>query len=398
MRTARRIEKLPPYLFVTISKKIAEKRAQGEDVITLAVGDPDIPTPGHVIERLCQAAQDPQNHRYPESEGLPEFRNAIAHWYKKRFGVTLEPDKEILPLIGAKEGIGHIALCFIDPGDIALVPDPAYPVYSIGTMFAGGSSFYMPLTEDNEFLPDLDLIPAETARKAKMLWINYPNNPTAAVAEYEFFERVVAFAKKYDIAVCHDAPYTEVAFDGYRPVSFLEAPGAMETGVEFHSLSKSYNMTGWRVGMAVGNAGMIEALKKLKTNLDSGIPRAIQYAAIEALTGSQECIQEHNAIYQRRRDLLVEALEKIGIKAKAPKAGLYVWARVPKGYNSMEFTTELLERVGVVVTPGTGFGKYGEGYIRLSLTIPDALLVKGISKLAGWRDSRRRLKPGVDFT
>jgi len=247
MKLAKRIENLPPYLFVEISRKIAEKRARGEDVISLAVGDPDIPTPQHVIAQLCQAAQDPQNHRYPESEGLPEFRRAIAQWYKRRFGVTLDPDREVLPLIGAKEGIGHIALCFIDPGDIALVPDPAYPVYSIGTMFAGGSSHYMPLTEDNDFLPDLDRIPEDTARKAKILWINYPNNPTAAVADLDFFERVVSFARKYDIAVCHDGPYTEVAFDGYRPVSFLEAAGAREAGVEFHSLSKSYNMTGWRV-------------------------------------------------------------------------------------------------------------------------------------------------------
>jgi LL-diaminopimelate aminotransferase len=384
MRTARRIEKLPPYLFVTISKKIAEKRAQGEDVITLAVGDPDIPTPRHVIERLCQAAQDPQNHRYPESEGLPEFRKAIAQWYEKRFGVTLEPDREILPLIGAKEGIGHIALCFIDPGDIALVPDPAYPVYSIGTMFAGGSSYYMPLTEDNEFLPDLDRIPAETARKAKMLWINYPNNPTAAVADHEFFERVVAFARKYDIAVCHDAPYTEVAFDGYRPVSFLEAHGAMETGVEFHSLSKSYNMTGWRVGMIVGNAGIIDALRRVKSNLDSGIPQAIQQAAIEALTGPQDCVTEHNTIYERRRDRLLETLNQIGLKARPPSASLYIWARVPAGYTSMEFATSLLEDAGVVVTPGISYGKYGEGYIRLSLTVPDQRLDEALARLRAW--------------
>jgi LL-diaminopimelate aminotransferase len=384
MRTARRIEKLPPYLFVTISKKIAEKRAQGEDVITLAVGDPDIPTPRHVIERLCHAAQDPQNHRYPESEGLPEFRNAIAHWYEKRFGVTLEPDREILPLIGAKEGIGHIALCFIDPGDIALVPDPAYPVYSIGTMFAGGSSFYMPLTEDNGFLPDLDRIPADTARKAKMLWINYPNNPTAAVADHEFFERVVAFARKYDIAVCHDAPYTEVAFDGYRPVSFLEAHGAIETGVEFHSLSKSYNMTGWRVGMMVGNAGIIDALRRVKSNLDSGIPQAIQQAAIEALTGPQDCVTEHNTIYKQRRDRLLETLDQIGLKARPPSASLSIWARVPAGYTSLEFATSLLEDAGVVVTPGIGYGKYGEGYIRLSLTVPDQRLEEALARLRAW--------------
>ena len=384
MRTARRIEKLPPYLFVTISKKIAEKRAQGEDVITLAVGDPDIPTPRHVIERLCQAAQDPQNHRYPESEGLPQFRNAIAQWYEKRFGVALEPDREILPLIGAKEGIGHISLCFIDPGDIALVPDPAYPVYSIGTMFAGGSSYYMPLTEGNEFLPDLDRIPAEIARKAKILWINYPNNPTAAVADREFFERVVAFARKYDIAVCHDAPYTEVAFDGYRPVSFLEASGAMETGVEFHSLSKSYNMTGWRVGMVVGNAGIIDALRRVKSNLDSGIPQAIQQAAIEALTGPQDCVTEHNTIYKRRRDRVLQTLNQIGLKARPPSASLYIWARVPAGYTSLEFATSLLEDVGVVVTPGIGYGKYGEGYIRLSLTVPDQRLEEALARLRAW--------------
>ena len=384
MRTAKRIEKLPPYLFVTISKKIAEKQAQGEDVITLAVGDPDIPTPRHVIERLCQAAQDPQNHRYPESEGLPQFRNAIAQWYEKRFGVTLDPDREILPLIGAKEGIGHIALCFIDPGDIALVPDPAYPVYSIGTMFAGGSSYYMPLTEDNDFLPDLDRIPAEIARKAKILWINYPNNPTAAVADHEFFERVVAFARKYDIAVCHDAPYTEVAFDGYRPVSFLEASGAMETGVEFHSLSKSYNMTGWRVGMVVGNAGIIDALRRVKSNLDSGIPQAIQQAAIEALTGPQDCVTEHNTIYKRRRDRVLQTLNQIGLKARPPSASLYIWARIPAGYTSLEFATSLLEDAGVVVTPGIGYGKYGEGYIRLSLTVPDQRLEEALARLRAW--------------
>jgi LL-diaminopimelate aminotransferase len=384
MRTAKRIENLPPYLFVEISRKIAEKRAQGEDVINLGIGDPDIPTPSHVIERLCQAAQDPQNHRYPESEGLPEFRNNIAQWYKGRFGVTLDPDREVLPLIGAKDGIGHIALCFIDPGDIALVPDPGYPVYSIGTMFAGGSSYYMPLIEDNDFLPDLDSIPADIARKAKVLWINYPNNPTAAVAELEYFERVVAFANKYDIAVCHDGPYTEVAFDGYRPVSFLEAAGAKDVGVEIHSLSKSYNMTGWRVGMAVGNAGIIDALRRVKSNLDSGIPQAIQYAAMEALTGSQDCVNEHNEIYQRRRDRLLQILNQIGLKAKPPRASLYIWARVPDGYSSIEFATTLLDEAGIVVTPGVSYGKHGEGYIRLSLTIPDERLEEAIVRLMAW--------------
>jgi LL-diaminopimelate aminotransferase len=388
MRTAKRIENLPPYLFVEISRKIAEKRAQGEDVINLGIGDPDIPTPSHVIERLCQAAQDPQNHHYPESEGLPEFRHNIAQWYKGRFGVTLDPDREVLPLIGAKDGIGHIALCFIDPGDIALVPDPGYPVYSIGTMFAGGSSYYMPLIEDNDFLPDLDSIPADIAQKAKVLWINYPNNPTAAVAELEYFERVVAFANKYDVAVCHDGPYTEVAFDGYRPVSFLEVDGAKDVGVEIHSLSKSYNMTGWRVGMAVGNAGIIDALRRVKSNLDSGIPQAIQYAAMEALTGSQDCITEHNEIYQRRRDRLLQTLNQIGLKAKPPRASLYIWARVPDGYTSIEFATKLLDETGIVVTPGVGYGKHGEGYIRLSLTIPDERLEEAMVRLMAWHKQK----------
>jgi len=390
MRTAKRIDKLPPYLFLEISRKIAEKKARGEDVISLAIGDPDTPTPHHVIERLCQAAQDPANHRYPESDGLPEFRRAIAEWYEKRFGVIFDPDKEVLPLIGAKEGVGHIALCFIDPGDTALVPDPSYPVFSIGTMFAGGSSYYMPLTEENDFLPDLDSIPRDVARKAKIMWINYPNNPTAAVAEPEFFDRVVAFAQKHDLAVCHDGPYTEVAFDGYRPPSFMQAPGAREVGVEFHSLSKSYNMTGWRVGMVVGNARVIDALTRVKSNLDSGIPQAIQHAAIEALRGPQDCIEEHNAIYQRRRDLLLQTLGQIGLKARPPRASLYIWARIPEGYTSLEFATTLLEEAGVVVTPGTGYGKCGEGYIRLSLTIPDHRLEEAVVRLSKWHASKKR--------
>jgi len=384
MQMAKRIEALPPYLFVEISRKIAEKRAKGEDVISLAIGDPDLPTPGHVIERLCQAARDPANHRYPESEGLPQLRRAIARWYEERFGITLDPDKEVLPLIGAKEGVGHIALCFIDPGDIALVPDPAYPVYSIGTMFAGGSSHYMPLTEENDFLPDLDAIPPEIAQKAKLMWIDYPNNPTAAVADLDFFERAVAFANRYDIAVCHDGPYTEVAFDGYRAPSFLQAPGAMEIGVEFHSLSKTFNMTGWRVGMVVGNATIIDALARVKSNLDSGIPQAIQHAAIEALSGPQDCIELHNAIYQRRRDLLLKVLAEIGLVARPPQASLYIWARIPQGYTSLDFAAKLLDEAGVVVTPGIGYGRYGEGFIRLSLTIPDKRLEEAAERLRAW--------------
>jgi len=375
---------LPPYLFVGISRKIAEKKARGEDVISFAIGDPDIPTPHSIIERLCQAAQDPANHRYPESDGLPQLRQAISSWYERRFGLSFDPDKEVLPLIGSKEGIGHIALCFIDPGDLALVTDPGYPVYSIGTMFAGGDCHFLPLTEDNDFLPDLDQVPEEVAQRAKMLWINYPNNPTAAVADLNFFEKVVAFAKRHDLAVCHDAPYTEVAFDGYRPPSFLQATGARDVGVEFHSLSKSYNMTGWRIGMVVGNEGIVGALTRVKSNLDSGIPQAIQYAAIEALLGDQDCIAEHNSIYQRRRDLVVETLAKIGLMTRPPRASLYVWARIPQGYTSLDFCTKLLDEASVVVTPGSGYGKNGEGYIRLSLTTPDDRLEEGLSRMERW--------------
>jgi len=388
MKIARRVENLPPYLFVEISRKIAEKKAKGEEVISFGIGDPDIPTPPHILNRLIEAAKDPVNHRYPESEGLPELRRAIAAWYLKRFGVTLDPDTEVAPLIGAKEGIAHIAFCFLDPGDTALVPDPGYPVYAIGTNLAGGRPYYMPLTENNDFLPDLKRIPQHIANRARLLWLNYPNNPTGAVAELDFFGRVVEFARQTGVVVCHDSPYTEVAYDGYRPVSFLQADGAKDVGIEFHSLSKSYNMTGWRIGMAVGNATMIGALKTLKSNIDSGIPQAIQYAAIEALNGPQECIEEHNALYQRRRDLVVEGLNKIGLKAICPKASLYVWAKVPEGYTSAEFTADLLEQVGVVVTPGTGYGRNGEGYVRLSLTIADASLLKGLSRLAGWRSHK----------
>jgi LL-diaminopimelate aminotransferase len=388
MQLARRIEKLPPYLFAEISRKIAEKRAQGVDVVSFAIGDPDIPTPSHVIDALCQAAREPANHRYPETDGLPDLRRAIARWYESRFDISLDPDREVLPLIGSKEGIGHIALCFIDPSDLALVSDPGYPVYSVGTMFAGGDCYSMPLTEENDFLPDLEAIPEAVARRARLMWINYPNNPTGAVAEVDFFERVVRFAKRNDIAVCHDGPYTEVAFDGYRPVSFLQAAGAREVGVEFHSFSKSYNMTGWRIGMVVGNAKMVDALMRVKSNLDSGIPQAIQRMAIAAFEGPQDCIAEHNAVYQRRRDCLVEALARMGLGVRPPKASLYVWARLPEGRTSLEFASRLLDDIGVVVTPGIGYGPHGEGYVRLSLTIADERLEEGLRRLerlaAGW--------------
>jgi LL-diaminopimelate aminotransferase len=392
MRLSHRIENLPPYLFVEISRKIAEKMAKGEEVISLAIGDPDMPTPPHIVERLCQAAREPANHRYPETEGLPELCQAIAEWYQGRFGVALDPDKEVLPLIGSKEGIGHIAWCFIDDGDKALVPDPGYPVYAIATSLAGGEPYYMPLTQQNDFLPELGAIPEGVLQKAKLLWINYPNNPTAATADIEFFERVVQLARQHDLAVCHDGPYSEVAFDGYKPASFLQAEGAKEVGIEFHSFSKSYNMTGWRIGMAVGNATMIDALRRFKSNLDSGIPQAIQYAAIEALRGPQDVIAKHNEVYQRRRDLISEALADMGLEVMPAKASLYVWARVPQGYTSLSFANDLLEEVGVVVTPGTGYGEHGEGFVRLSLAVSDAGLVKALSRLAAWQGSTIKKK------
>jgi LL-diaminopimelate aminotransferase len=389
MKLAKRLNRLPPYLFVEITQKIAELRARGEDIISFAIGDPDLPTPSHIIERMCQAAQDPINHRYPETAGLAELRQAIAEWYERRFGVILNPAKEVLPLIGSKEGIGHMALCFIEPGDLALVPDPGYPPYSLGTILAGGEPYFMPLKEENDFLPDFEAIPDKIADKAKLMWLNYPNNPTGAIASLDFFERAAHFAQKHNLAICHDAAYTEVAFDGYKPPSFLQTPEAKKIGVEFHSLSKTYHMTGWRVGMVVGNANMIRALFQVKSNLDSGIPQAIQYAAVEALRGSQEHITERNAIFQRRRDELIKVLNEIGLKARIPKATFYVWAKVPPGYTSIDYAKKLLDEAGIAVTPGIGYGKEGDGYIRFSLTISDDRLEQGMNRLSSWHRRRR---------
>ncbi len=381
MRTAKRLEAVPPYLFVEISRKIAEKKARGEDVISFAIGDPDLPTPSHILDRLIKEIQVPANHRYPESSGLPQFRQAVARWYQKRFGVDLDPDREVVSLIGSKEGIGHVALCLIDPGDVALIPDPAYPVYGSGTLFAGGESYPVPLLEENGYLPELEDIPARVLERARVLWINYPNNPTGAVAGVEFYDKVVDFAGKHDLAVCSDAPYSEIAFDGYVPTSFLQAQGARDVGIEFHSLSKTYNMTGWRVAMAVGNSKLIKALTVVKSNLDSGIPQAIQQAAIEALEGPQDCVAENVAIYQKRRDRLVSGLAKLGLRVHPPKASFYLWARVPADFTSAEYATKLLDEASVVVTPGAAYGEQGEGYIRLSMSVPDDRIDEALARI-----------------
>ncbi len=382
---ARRVQQLQPYMFAQISKKIAAKREQGVDVISFGVGDPDLPTPKHIIDALVEAARDPANHRYPETDGLPELRRAIAGWYERRFGQSFDPDREIVPLIGSKEGIGHLPLCLIDPGDLALVPDPGYPVYPVSVQLAGGTAYELPLTEERGFLPDLEAVPDDIARQARLLWLNYPNNPTGATTDLSFFERAVAFAKKHEIVIVHDMAYSEVSYDEYVPPSFLQAKGARDIAVEVHSLSKSYNMAGWRIGMAVGNADLIDALTRVKTNLDSGIPQAIQRMAIAALEGPQDCIEEHNRVYQRRRDKLVEALRGIGLRVTPPKASLYVWAGLPGAMKSVEFAERVLDQTGVVVTPGVGYGRNGEGYVRLSVSVPDERLDEGIRRLQEFR-------------
>ena len=384
MKLAKRVEELPPYLFAQISKVIAAKKAQGIDVVTFGIGDPDLPTPPHILAALHRAADDPANHRYPESEGLPQLRQAIADWYERRFEVAFDAEREALALIGSKEGIAHMALTLIDPGDVALVTDPGYPVYEIGTMFAGGVAVKLPLTRANGWLPDLDAIPEDLAACARVLWLNYPNNPTAAVADLAFFEKAVAWAREYDVSICHDNPYCDVAYDGYRPLSIFQAPGAREVAIEFNSFSKIYNMTGWRIGMAVGNAELVDALMRVKSNIDSGIPQAIQEMAIEAVNGPQTVIADHNAIYQRRRDRIVETLRAIGLEVDPPKASLYVWAKLPEGVTSGDFAARLIEECAVVVTPGRGYGVNGEGYVRLSVTIADDRMEEGLRRLRDW--------------
>ncbi|MDD5585433.1 MAG: LL-diaminopimelate aminotransferase [Alphaproteobacteria bacterium] len=378
---AERLKCLPPYLFQEIDRLKAEVAAKGVDVISFGVGDPDLPTPKHIIESLKKAAEDPVNHQYPSYSGTGEFRASVARWYKRRFSVNLDPAREVLTLIGSKEGIAHFPLAFINPGDLALVPTPAYPVYHIATMFAGGESYFMPLVKENRFLPDLDAIPAEVARRAKAMFINYPNNPTGAVAERDFFEKVVSFANKHNVMICHDAAYTEMGLGGYRPMSFLEVPGAKEVGIEFHSLSKTYNMTGWRLGFAVGNAEMIAGLGQVKSNIDSGAFNAVQYAGITAIEDDQSCVTEMQGIYEKRAHVLVDGLRGMGLEAEMPRATFYVWCPAPKGMTSKEFTALLLREAGIVTTPGSGFGEPGEGYVRFALSVSKERIAEAVARM-----------------
>ena len=366
---AERINSLPPYLFAEIDRKKREAENRGVDIIDMGVGDPDLPTPSHIVDALCKAAAEPENQRYPTYEGMLAFREAVADWYRRRKHVSLDPDSEVLTLIGSKEGIAHSTFAFLNTGDIALVPDPAYPVYKNAVIMAGSIPFSMPLTEDNGFKPDFERIDERVAKNAKLMFLNYPNNPTAATADEEFFKDVVDFAYEHDIIVLHDNPYSELTFDGYEAPSFLRVSGAKEVGIEFNSLSKTYNMTGWRIGFAVGNPEILNGLRVVKTNIDSGTFQAIQVAGIAALTGSQDCIRANLAVYRARRDALAAGLKSTGIEVSKPKATFYLWVRVPDGYTSMQFSMSLLERAGVVVTPGIGFGEYGEGFVRFSLCL-----------------------------
>jgi LL-diaminopimelate aminotransferase len=368
-RQADRIRKLPPYLFAAIDKMKQEAIRKGIDIINLGVGDPDLPTPTPIVRRLQHAAENPKNHQYPSYEGMLIFREAVAHWYERRFNVVLDPAEEVLTLIGSKEGIGHLPLAYLNPGDVALVPDPAYPVYQTGTLFAGGRVHLMPLREENRFLPELQKIPESVLRKARLLFLNYPNNPTAATAGLDFFNEAVLFAKRHRLIVCHDAAYSEIYYDGLHPHSFLEVPGAKSVGIEFHSLSKTFNMTGWRIGFAVGNREILNGLGKVKSNLDSGAFQAIQEAGIEALRSSETVVEAIRRRYEERRDLLISGLKRLGFKVEPPKATFYVWLRTPSGFTSAKFVATLLQQTGVLTTPGNGFGKAGEGYIRLTLTV-----------------------------
>ncbi len=381
IEVATRIKTLPPYLFAAIDKMKQEALARGVDIINLGIGDPDLPTPTPIIESLALAAKNPKHHQYPSYEGMLSFRKAVADWYRRRFNVTLDPANEVLTLIGSKEGIGHVHLAFVDPGDIVLVPSPGYPVYPVGTSFCGGVSHIMPLTKANGFLPDLTAIPKDVAKKAKLMWLNSPNNPTSVIMSTDYFKRVVEFAQEHQIIVCHDAAYSEIFYDGKRPASFLEVDGAKDVGVEFHSLSKTYNMTGWRLGFAVGNKDVLAGLGRVKSQLDSGVFEAIQAAGITALGLDDSVTDGLRTIYQERRDTLVPGLKKLGLEVDPPPAAFYIWVTVPKGYTSASFTAHLLEKAGIVTTPGNGFGAPGEGYIRMTVCTTKERLAEAVERI-----------------
>ncbi|MBU0574170.1 MAG: LL-diaminopimelate aminotransferase [Candidatus Margulisiibacteriota bacterium] len=382
MRKAKRLDNIPPYLFARIDKAKTAIIKSGADVIDLGVGDPDLPTPPHIVQALHKAIDDPKTLGYPPYEGTTAFKEAVAAWYKKRFDVDLDPKSEVLSLIGSKEGIAHVFTAMLDPGDYSLIPDPCYPVYKMATLLVDGIPYSLPLLEENGFLPDLKAIDEKVLKKAKLLFINYPGNPTGAVAHKGFLEYAVAFSREHDLLLCSDLAYSEVAYDGYKPMSVLEVPGARDVAIEFHSLSKTYNMTAHRIGMAVGSAQAIAALSVVKTNIDSGIYKAIQAAAVTALLGPQDSIAEQNAVYARRRDVAVEGLNSLGWKLEAPKASFYIWARIPRIYSTSSiFCQELLEKSHVLVVPGNGYGQAGEGYFRISITSPENRISEAIDRM-----------------
>ncbi len=381
MQVSQRLERMPEYVFAGFARTIALKRAQGVEVINLGIGDPDLPAPDFVVETLCQASHDVSNQKYPDYYGHSLFREAVAHWYEHRFGVQLDPGKEVLALIGSKEGTSHVALALLDPGSIALVPSPGYPTYFFGTVLAGADYCEIPLREDNGFLLDPETIPASILSKARALWLNYPNNPTGATANLEYFEKVVWFARRHGIALLHDNPYSEITYDGYVAPSILQVPAAREVAVEFHSLSKTYNMTGFRIGMAVGNETIIKALARVKSQIDTGIFTPIQLAAAAALRADQSWLKERNLIYQRRRDAACQTLSRKGWLTIVPKGSIYVWGRCPQGLTSSDFSNYVLDKAGVFVTPGSSYGSGGEGYFRLSITVPDERLSEALRRL-----------------
>ncbi|WIM46058.1 LL-diaminopimelate aminotransferase [Methanosarcina mazei] len=376
-----RINALPPYLFAAIDEARDELIAKGVDVIDLGVGDPDLPTHLHIVEAMQKAVCDPGTHQYPSYAGMPEFRKAAAEWCRKYKGIEIDPATEVLSLIGSKEAVAHIPLAFVNPGDVVLYTEPGYPVYKIGTLFAGGEPYPLPLKAENSFLPDLDSIPEDVLKKSRLFFFNYPNNPTAATADMAFFEKVVKFCKKHDIIAVHDNAYCQMAYDGYEAPSFLAAEGAMDIGMELYSHSKTYNMTGWRLGFAVGNKDLIKGLGKVKSNVDSGVFDAIQIAGIAALSSPQDCVNETNKIYEERRNALIEGLTAMGLEVKPPKATFYIWAPVPKGFTSISFAKLLLEEAGIVATPGVGFGDAGEGYIRFALTKPVERIKEAVERM-----------------